>query len=69
LLRPSILTAVTTSLASDISDPLVLRSARCRETWRNYVVKPDTAGGTGRNVWFRLTRDTSAPAEGLRGSG
>jgi hypothetical protein len=46
LVRPSILTAVTTSLASDIADPFCLRSARCPETGRNYVVKPDTSPGT-----------------------
>lgn len=27
-------------------NPLFLRSARCRETWRNDVVNSDTAGGT-----------------------
>jgi hypothetical protein len=27
----------------------------------HYVVKPDTAGGTRKCVWFRLTRDRSAP--------
>jgi hypothetical protein len=44
--RPSILTAVTTSRASDIAYPPHPRSVRCRETGRNYVLKPDTAGGT-----------------------
>jgi hypothetical protein len=34
---------VTTSLASDIPDPFRLRSERCRETGRNYVVNSDTA--------------------------
>src|SRR5438445_9805494 len=38
--------AVTTSLASDIAHPPCLSCARCPETGVNYVVKPDTAGGT-----------------------
>jgi len=46
--RPSILTAVTTSRANDIAHPPHLRSVRCRETGRNYVLKPDTTPGTYR---------------------
>lgn len=48
--RPSILTEVTTSCANDIACPFRLEQARGRETGRNYVVKPDTAGGTDRCV-------------------
>jgi hypothetical protein len=40
--RPSSLTAVTTSLANDMDQPPVMRSVRCRETDRNYLPKPDT---------------------------
>jgi hypothetical protein len=50
LVRPSTLTAVTTSLASDIADPFCLRSARCPETRRNYVVKPDTPPPTRHEI-------------------
>ena len=38
--------AVTTSLPSPIAHPSVLRCERCLETGVNYVLKPDTAGGT-----------------------
>jgi hypothetical protein len=44
--RPSTRTAVTTSRASDIPHPHVLRCERCRETGGNYVVKPDTPSDT-----------------------
>ena len=33
---------MTTSRANDIAQPPQMRSVRCRETARNYLVKPDT---------------------------
>jgi hypothetical protein len=39
------------SRASDIPHPHDLRCERCRETGVNYVLEPDTAGGTGEKSW------------------
>ena len=48
-LRPSRTTVVMTSCAFDMADlPGLKRRQLCRETAVNYVVKPDTAGGTVR---------------------
>jgi hypothetical protein len=48
LVRPSTVTAVTTTRASDIAPPPDLRCQRCLATPVNYVLKPDTSATAAR---------------------
>src|SRR5687767_15611929 len=52
--RPSSLTAVTTSRASDIAHPPRLRCERCPETGVNYVVEPDTPSDTNHTYTAQI---------------